>query len=357
MSLEPSDPPNTSTPVAALEQAPDFFGAEAGDRDSRATPERKRVFRRRTRLSIILFVLTCVSTFLTGFNPGAIFGAFTGSLFRSPYWSWPINGNWSAVALFTEIAARGGIPPGLNLWGVLAQGAVYGGCVMGILLAHEMGHYLQAVRHGVPATLPFFVPFPIGPFGTMGAVIVQDAGRADRRKLFDIAVTGPLAGLVVALPVLCYGVSISRVSNIPDGGLRYGDPLLVRWIVEAFHGPYGPNQDVLLNAPLFAGWVGIFITALNLMPVGQLDGGHILYTLVGRKAHYVAYAVLGLAVSWMILTYRPQYALIVILLLIFGPKHPPTADDTVPLGITRTILGWLALAFILIGFTPTPILM
>jgi membrane-associated protease RseP (regulator of RpoE activity) len=107
---------------------------------------------------------------------------------------------------------------------------------------------------------------------------------------------------------------------------------------------------------LFAGWVGIFITALNLIPIGQLDGGHILYTLLGRRAHTVAVSVLAFAVGYMIFTGNYSYSLMVILMLMMGPRHPPTADDSVPLGTFRIVLGWLTLGFILIGFTPTPIM-
>jgi membrane-associated protease RseP (regulator of RpoE activity) len=305
--------------------------------------ERHRTLNRRARLSAVLFALTCVSTFLAGLNLGDLDG---------------VLGLVSAIANY--VLARHAWPalPAEVWW----NGVTFSACVMSILLAHEMGHFLQAVRHRVPATLPFFIPLPIGPFGTMGAVIVQDGRRADRRQLFDIAISGPLAGLVVALPILCYGIATSHMGTIlpPQPGyswVRYGDPLLIRWIVEAFHGPYGPQQDIGLNAPLFAGWVGIFITALNLLPVGQLDGGHILYTLIGRRAHVVAYLVIAAAVGWMVYTHQLHYALIVVLILLFGPRHPPTANDRVPLGIGRTLLGWLTLAFIIIGFTPTPIVM
>ncbi len=297
-------------------------------------PVRRRpALRRRGRLSAILFALTGLSTFFVGLDPGGVWHG--------------------AMRLLAPLILAGRLP---HDWASLVlDGLVYSGCVMGILLAHEMGHFLQAVRHRVPATLPFFIPFPISPFGTMGAVIVQDGSRADRRQLFDIAVSGPLAGLAVALPILWYGVATAEVRTFAAGGTHYGDPLLLQWIVRLVHGPLGPGQDVLLNAPLFAGWVGIFITALNLLPVGQLDGGHILYTLIGRRARFVAFGVLAAAVGWMALTFQFNYVLIVILLLLFGPVHPPTADDTVPLGWGRRLLGWTTLAFIVVGFTPTPI--
>lgn len=335
MSHDYPEPPLPLQPVPFAEPA--FEVTEFYDRRpaaGTAGERRRRVFQRRARLSLILFGLTAVSVFIAGCYLGM--------------------GLLTPVEVF--LRSGGGIL--LPTGEMMREGLVYAGCVMTILLAHEMGHFLQAVRHGVPATFPFFIPFPISPFGTMGAVIVQDGGRANRRQLYDIAISGPLAGLLVALPVTWYGVSISHVADVaPTGfGVRYGDPLLLRWIVEAIHGPYGPDQDVLLNAPLFAGWVGIFITALNLLPVGQLDGGHILYALVGRTSRFVAFAVVGAALGWMIYSRRADYALMLVLLLVFGVKHPPTANDYVPLGFWRVALGWLTLAFVVIGFTPTPII-
>lgn len=340
MSLERTDIPPSFVPSRADEPAievTEFIDRELNFYREDAAEQRRRFFRRRTRLSVGLFLLTCVSVFCVGLSPGAGLSGLATQLF----WLMQVGGlrpDWPAM---------------------LVDGVIFCGCLMTILMAHEMGHFLQAVRHRVPATWPFFIPFPFSPFGTMGAVILQDGGRADRRQMFDIAVSGPLAGLLVAIPVTWFGASISSVAAVPATGwsIHYGNPLLLDWIVEMIHGPYGPNEDILLNAPLFAGWVGLFITGLNLLPVGQLDGGHILYTLIGRKAHYVAYGVIGLAIAWMVLTQRFEFALIVFLLFLFGPKHPPTANDRVPLGVGRTVLGWLTLAFVIVGFTPTPILM
>ncbi len=236
-------------------------------------------------------------------------------------------------------------------------GPVYAAGVMGILLAHELGHYFQALRYNVPASPPMFIPMPFLMLGTMGAVIVQGAGFANRKALFDIAISGPLAGLVFAIPIAWWGIQDSTVTTIDpaQGSIIFGDPLILKWMYQARHGILAANQEVVLNPLLFAGWVGIFITALNLMPIGQLDGGHILYTLIGRKAHWIAYSVVGSAIVWMVTTRDFSFILMIGLLYAFGLKHPPTADDTVSLGVVRTVLGWLALGFVLIGFTPIPI--
>lgn len=299
--------------------------------------------RRRPRLWLhwLLFVLTTLSVFVAGLVPGA--------------------GGWLGLSILYGAAKiyvlTGQLIAGLDE--LFLDGAIFSGCLMATLVAHEFGHFLTAKAHRVPATPPFFIPFPIlNPFGTLGAVILQAAQGVDRRKLFDIAVAGPLAGLVIAIPVVAYGISISEVVAFEGPvGLRYGDPLLVRGLVTLFHGPYDPSKaDVLLNAPLFAGWVGIFITALNLVPLGQLDGGHILYALVGRRQHAIAAGVIGLGVVAMILTKQYTYVLMLCLIVFMGFRHPPTANDRIPLGMTRRVLGWTTLAFVLVGFTPQPIM-
>lgn len=244
----------------------------------------------------------------------------------------------------------------LSTWAV--GGIAYAAAVMFILVAHEMGHYLQARRYHVPASLPYFIPMPLTPLGTMGAVIVQGRGSADRKQMFDIAISGPLAGLVVALPVMYFGLLNSTVKAIPDNfnGIVYGDPLIIKWMAASIHGTLPPGHDIVISPLGFAGWVGILVTALNLIPIGQLDGGHILYTLIGKRAHVVAMGILGGAVIYMFATNNVAYSLMIVLLMLMGPRHPPTRDDSVPLGKFRIILGWLTLAFIIIGFTPRPIM-
>jgi Zn-dependent protease len=287
--------------------------------------------RSRKRLALFLFLATCCTTFLIGVSLRADV-AFPHPAFFQAVWN-------------------------MGLLNVLISGLSYAGPVMLILLSHEMGHYLQARRYGVPASLPYFIPMPFPPFGTMGAVIIQGAGVADRKALFDIAVTGPLAGLVVALPCVYFGLLNAEVRVVEPNPntIIFGDPLILQWLITWIHGPLGQNEDVILNPLLFAGWVGIFITALNLIPIGQLDGGHILYTLVGKKSQLVATILLFGGIGFVIYTGYVAWVLMLGLLLLMGPGHPPTADDNVPLGRGRIVLGWLSLAFIIIGFTPMPI--
>jgi membrane-associated protease RseP (regulator of RpoE activity) len=237
------------------------------------------------------------------------------------------------------------------------NGLLYSAPLMTILLCHEFGHYLQARRYHVPASLPLFIPIPARPFGTMGAVIAMRGNTWDRRALFDIGISGPLAGLVPALIFTYVGLTQSEVVDIPPArvpGESLGAPIIVRLIVELVFGQLPAGKTVDLGPLAYAGWVGIFITALNLIPIGQLDGGHVLYALLRRKANLIASVLLMLAIAAVIITQTYTWLIMLFLLVLIGPNHPPTANDTVPLGTTRIILGWLTLAFVIIGFTPRP---
>jgi len=241
-------------------------------------------------------------------------------------------------------------------WGFVG-GIKYSAALMTILICHEAGHFLQARRHGVHASFPFFIPLPAPPLGTFGAVIGMEAHRGDRKALFDIGISGPLAGLVPTLIFCVIGLSLSEAitTRLPPDHMDFGAPILFNtlsdWLVE----PVANQQRVDWHPMAFAGWVGLLITALNLIPIGQLDGGHVLYALLRRKAHAVATLLLLGALVAVTICNMSHWLLMVFLLIVMGPNHPPTADDNVPLGLGRTILGWLTLAFVIIGFTPVPI--
>lgn len=303
----------------------------------RAVPVARAV-RRRVRLPILLFVATCLSTLLAGGVGGA------------EYIFWRESQAHGVIqAAMTALAYCGNY--------ALVDGWKYAASLMTILVFHEMGHFLQARRYGVHASLPYFIPMPISPIGTFGAVIAMSSHIRDRRALFDIGITGPLAGLVPTLIFCVIGVHLSQVGPVLPGGVRFGDPLLIQLLARLQFGPIPAGHDIALNPMLFAGWVGLLITALNLMPIGQLDGGHILYGLLRTGAHKIAKLLLlaaAFAVFWFGLWH---WTLMLVLLMIMGPIHPPTANDDVPLGTGRTVLGWLTLAFIFIGFTPTPFLL
>lgn len=297
--------------------------------------------RKHLRTSVVLFVLTLASTFIVG--AGYIPLHYLIGLVSPRYYA------------FLQITSVPASPEELLVQATL-QGLWYSVPLMLILLAHEMGHYVVSIRNRVPATLPYFIPMPLPPMGTMGAVIFQGRGAATRRQMFDIAVWGPIAGLIVTLPLLWIGLWWSAYQpRTPQLGLEFGDPLILKFMSWLILGPE-PADSVLVVHPLaFAGWVGIFVTSLNLLPIGQLDGGHILYTLIGRRAHFVAMVLLAVAVGSMIVREDFSYMLLLMLLMLTGPFHPPTRDDRQPLGWWRHVLGWATLAFLIIGFTPQPI--
>ncbi|MGE0610576.1 MAG: site-2 protease family protein [Pirellulales bacterium] len=275
---------------------------------------------RRVLMPAVLYLLTIGSTFWCGYSSGR----------------------------FTDAAG--------NVHSALEQGLYYCVGLMAILTAHELGHFFQAVRYGVPASLPYFLPMPgISPIGTMGAVIAMRPHSGDRKSLFDIGISGPIAGLIPALACSVWGVQQSAVVNMAQlpGASSLGEPLVFKWLVLWLKGPLPEGHDIILHPVAFAGWVGLLITSLNLWPIGQLDGGHILYTLLRRHAKPVATLFLLGAIVAIAFGY-PTWSAFVILLCLMGPEHPPTADDSVPLGWPRIILGWLMLAFLPIGFTPSP---
>lgn len=297
--------------------------------------------RRHLRTAVTLFLLTFASTFLVG--SGYFPLEYLVAAIIPRYWS------------FLQILSNGK-PVEELLYSAVEAGLMYSVPLMLILLCHEMGHYLQSIRYKVPASLPYFIPMPIPPMGTMGAVIFQGQGRATRTQMFDIAVSGPLAGLLITFPVLWYGLKNSRYESISVlSGIEFGEPLIITWLVEFLHGPAPTGTVFALNHTAFAGWVGVLITSMNLIPIGQLDGGHILYTLIGRRAHAVAYGVVAIAFAAMYFMENYSFTLLLILMMLTGIRHPPTADDDEPLGLTRHLIGWLTLGFLIIGFTPNPI--
>lgn len=287
------------------------------------------------RISGLLFGLTCLSTFYIGAR------FYNEDVLPHEFWQ--------------RVFARGSEAEFFHR-SMLWSGLLYAGPLMATLLFHEFGHYLQARRYHVPAIPPMFIPMPFFPFGTMGAVIVQSPRHADRKALFDIAISGPLAGLLVALPVAWLGILQSKVQAV-DGtwsGIEFNDPLLMHWMFQAVHGPVSSEQFPA-NPLWMAGWVGIFITALNLTPIGQLDGGHILYCLIGKRAHVVAVLFVWLVAGYMIVTQYWAFSVMLLLITMMGIRHPPTTNDRVSLGWGRVVLGWLTLAFLLIGINPRPI--
>jgi membrane-associated protease RseP (regulator of RpoE activity) len=228
--------------------------------------------------------------------------------------------------------------------------------LLGILLAHEMGHYLACRYYGVDATLPFFLPAPFTLAGTLGAFIRIRAPIPHRRALFDIGVAGPLAGFAVCLPVLWLGLQEARMIPLdPEaGGIFLGEPLLFQWVARLVHGPV-PDEMTLTLGPLgLAAWFGLFVTALNLMPIGQLDGGHVTYSLLREQAQRISR--IGSWVCVALVYFGPNWILWAILLRVLGRRHPPTLNDWLPVGRARWRVGVLSLGVFVVCFVPDPII-
>ena len=238
--------------------------------------------------------------------------------------------------------------------GNLLDGWPFAVTLLGILVTHEFGHYYLSRVHRVPASLPLFIPGPPQFIGTFGAVIRMRSPIMNRRALFDIGVAGPIAGFLVAVPALLVGLSYSRVEpSIGVYGLQLGEPLLLQLFAWLMFGPLPDAHDIVLHPVAFAAWFGFFITALNLIPIGQLDGGHVAYALVGSRQRDLALAaipillVLGLW-GW------PGWILWAVLAGLVGISHPPVSDPGTELGRGRIWVGWGALVIFLVSFSPVP---
>ncbi len=231
--------------------------------------------------------------------------------------------------------------------------------LMSILLAHEMGHYVAARRYGVDATLPFFIPAPIiNPLaGTFGAVIRIRSPFPNRKALFDIGIAGPLAGFVVAVPILVLGIMQARIIAAPTHsapGDFLGEPLLFALFAGLLKTV--PDGMTLALGPLgMAAWFGLLVTGLNLIPVGQLDGGHVTYALFGRRATVISRIVWWMCVASIVLV-GPAWILWTVLVRVLGLTHPPTLDDETPLGTVRTLVAVVGLAVFVLSFLPNPML-
>jgi membrane-associated protease RseP (regulator of RpoE activity) len=309
-------------------------------------------------VNVLLFGLTLFSVLLAG------------TLYT---YNGPVSNNFGEMAI--------------NLLGSMGRGVSFAVSLLAILLAHEFGHYLAGRFHGTKVTLPYFLPFPFSPFGTMGAFIQLKEPPKNRRILLDIGIAGPLAGLVVAVPVLLLGLYLSRVESIPQvmapgQGLQlegnsilyllskfivfgqllpspnnYGNlPPLLYWIRYFFTGQPFPlgGADVMLHPVAWAGWAGLLVTALNLIPAGQLDGGHVLYVLLGRYASGLLPFILGglvvLGLVW------PGWWLWAFLIFLLGRYHAEPLDQITPLDTPRRAIAVLGLVIFVLVFTPVPLL-
>ncbi len=245
----------------------------------------------------------------------------------------------------------------------------YSVSLMLILTAHEMGHYYYAFRHKIYATLPYFLPLPLfSPIGTLGAFIKMKSPIPNKRALFDVGIAGPIAGFIVSLIVLWIGFArlpdlegvrsyITQIhpwSSTGEGALTVGNSILFQFFRTSLGGTHLPMYEIYHYPLIFSGWIGLFVTALNLMPIGQLDGGHISYALLGKRARYVA---LGAFIALAALNFYSTNWLLwtILLLFVIRLKHPPTMNDHVELDNSRQSLGWLSYLIFITCFPPAPL--
>ncbi len=224
------------------------------------------------------------------------------------------------------------------------------------LFAHEMGHYLACRYYGISATLPYFLPVPIG-FGTLGAVIKIKAPIPNKKVLFDIGIAGPLAGFIVLLPILYYGIDLSfiipRGSAMGGDSIYFGEPLLWKIFQKIIFPNMLENQDLAAHPLSIAAWFSLIATALNLLPLGQLDGGHIIYAIFGNNS-FIIYRFFFLLLIVLTMIW-PYWAIWVIIAFFIGLRHPPVLDETEGIGTGRRILAIVAAVIFVLSFVIIPI--
>ena len=324
----PDAPASVPEPEAGVLFAePILVDLQSGPGPSAAPPPK---FRNRLRWHIGLLVLTFLTTTAVG------------------------AGHYAAFA--SDFVAR---DLGYSWGQLLVRGLWYSVTILLILGAHELGHYLACRYYQVDATLPFFIPAPVVLTGTLGAFIRIREPIHSKRVLFDIGVAGPIAGFLFAVPALFLGIAMSRVAPLPPDftGLSLGEPLLFRAASWLIWGPIPDGSSLNMHPMAFAAWFGLLATSLNLFPIGQLDGGHISYAVFGQRATTITLGGIGVAVvltffstSWLVWT-----VLLVVMTVAFGPRHPRTIDEHIPLDRARLWLAAIALAMFVLSFTHNPI--
>jgi membrane-associated protease RseP (regulator of RpoE activity) len=238
--------------------------------------------------------------------------------------------------------------------GKIYMGIPFSLTLMLILLSHELSHYFTSRRHGVKATLPYFIPAPTI-IGTFGAFIRMKSPIVTRRALIDIGASGPVAGFIISLIAAVIGLYLSEFVPVSrtDGALNLGDSILFSFLSRIILGATPSGSDILLNPVAFAGWIGFFVTSINLIPVGQLDGGHIAYALIGEKHIHLSMSLILMMILLGLFSWEGWFVWAA-LLLILGLRHPPVLYWEVPLDRRRRGIGWLSLVIFILTFIPVP---
>jgi membrane-associated protease RseP (regulator of RpoE activity) len=290
---------------------------------------------------------------------------------------------WSPVEILEEAYAQGSLFEVRR--SVLANwipGLIFSLALTAILGAHELGHYVVTRLYGIRSTPPLFIPFPISPIGTCGAVILMDGRQADRRQIFDIGIAGPLAGMVLAMPIAIAGLLVElplRSGGIPS--YIFGQPALIQGLSAVFSpssavplspatvsGPVWASgsqewvagiANIDMNPLLMAAWVGLLVTGLNMIPISQLDGGHVIFGLLGRRSRLFSWGAYVACIAYVVfsaIVYRQGlFVVMLILVSLMGIQHPPSRNDHVPLGVPRQLLGWLTLLLPLLCIPLRPV--
>lgn len=254
------------------------------------------------------------------------------------------------------------LPAGMGFFGFLRShpaawlwGISYSFSLLAILLVHELGHFFACRAHGIEATLPFFIPAPTL-IGTFGAFIKIKSPFSSKKALFDVGLAGPLAGFLAALPFIVLGLAQSRIieRQALQGGLTLGEPLVFKLVSRLLLGSAAGRHDLLVHPMAFAGWFGLLATAFNLFPIGQLDGGHILYAVLGKKKAYIAGIVAVAFLALLGIFFWQGWLLWALIVTLIGLRHPPIFESE-RLDRKRRILAAAALLIFLVSFTPAPL--
>jgi membrane-associated protease RseP (regulator of RpoE activity) len=259
------------------------------------------------------------------------------------------------ITLITTLLA-GTLQQGINPLehpGMIWRGIPFSFTLLMILGAHEFGHYIMAKRNHISVSLPYFIPAPSF-IGTFGAFIKMKSPMMDRRMLLDVGAAGPLAGMIVAVPVLFMGLMLSEIRpEVAETGMSLGSSLLFALIGWIIHGYLPDQMNLILHPIAFSGWIGLLVTCLNLLPVGQLDGGHVAYAIFGSRQRIIAMLVIVVLIV-LGLTAWSGWLVWAALLLFMGVSHPRVVYEWIPLDDSRRVIGWITLAIFVLTFTPVP---
>ena len=331
-------PPGPDGPSPAI---PDLSPPDPADRYEQFVPKPLPPPHGKLWVQVLLFALTLVTTTWVGVQHYAFFNIDMSMLDH------PAELEQRLTALFSDRT-------------LYLHGLWYSLTILTILGCHELGHYVACLRYNVVATRPYFLPAPLPLTGTFGAFIRIKSRIPTKTALFDIGIAGPLAGFCIAVPALFIGMMMSRIDHLPQnqaGLVELGEPLLFKLASWLVWGDVASGYSVNMHPMAFAAWFGMLATAMNLFPISQLDGGHIAYAVLGRRSTIVTFVMLCVAVglafksiNWIVWT-----VLLMAMVGVLGPHHPPTLYDDEPIDGTRVALAVVALVILILCFTPVPI--